>query len=73
MEWRLRALDRHYEELGGETGGDVRWLIHELRRSREALLGILTLCQDADDANPLAHDIRHRANQALGLYREDPQ
>jgi hypothetical protein len=67
IEWQLRALDGKYQ---GEAGADVRWLVHELRRSREALVHILTLCQDAPDASDLQKEIQFRANDALGLYPE---
>ena len=44
------------------------WLIHELRQNREALLAIFARCQDADESDALAKEIRFRANDALGLY-----
>lgn len=74
VEWRLRALDAQYAAQGGEAAADVRWLIHELRRSREALVNILTLCQDAAQnsggGGELQREIQFRANDALGLYPE---
>lgn len=71
VEWRLRALAEHYATVGGEVGGDVQWLIHEVRRGREALLGILTRCQDADERDELARDVKYRANETLGIYEEE--
>jgi hypothetical protein len=71
MEWRLRELERTYSSSGRETSSDVLWLIHELRQSRAALLVILARCQDADDSDATAKEIRYRANEALGLY--DPR
>jgi hypothetical protein len=71
VEWRLRALDQQYA-AGGETGADVRWLIHELRKSREALVHILTLCQDSAESSDLLSNIQFRANDALGLYEQEP-
>src|SRR5262249_33643783 len=53
LEWRLRELSRRYE-TGGETGADVQWLIDEVRRYRDALVRVLTLCQDADEGDTLA-------------------
>jgi hypothetical protein len=68
LEWRLRQIERTLSGAGTDREADVRWLVHELRRSREALVGILTRCQDADDADTFAAEIRYRANEALGLY-----
>jgi hypothetical protein len=64
IEWRLRELEQQY------ASADVKWLIHELRKSRETLLLILTLCQDAGDSSELAREIQYRANETLGLYAE---
>jgi DnaJ-class molecular chaperone len=68
LEWRLREMERAYSRSGRETEGDVLWLVHELRRCREALVQILARCQDADEADSLAQDVKYRANEALGLY-----
>ncbi len=68
MEWRLRAIERTYRTSGRETEADVLWLVHELRNSRQALLRILARCQDADDSDATARDVKFRANEALGLY-----
>jgi len=68
MEWRLRELERGHQ---GDTHGceaDMRWLIVELRRSREALVQILTRCQDTDE--PVAREIAFLANEVLGLYEK---
>jgi hypothetical protein len=67
MEWRLRDIERAH---AGETHGcegDMRWLIVELRRSREALVRILTRCQDAEETE-LLREIKFVANEVLGLY-----
>jgi hypothetical protein len=66
MEWRLRDLERAHE--GSPQEADVRWLIVELRRSREALVRILTLCQDSEE--PLARELQFLANEVLGLYEK---
>jgi hypothetical protein len=71
LEWRLREIDRIHRGSGSDTEADILWLVHELRRSREALLHILTRCQDADEGDALALDIKYRANEALGTY--DPE
>jgi hypothetical protein len=68
VEWRLREIERTSGRLGQEGEANVRWLIHELRASRAALLDVLTRCQDADECDLMARDIRHRANEALKLY-----
>jgi hypothetical protein len=68
MEWRLREIERAYRHSGRETEADVLWLVHELRRSREALDRILARCQDSEDADVTARDVRYQANEALGLY-----
>jgi hypothetical protein len=71
LEWRLRELERLHRGGGSEADADVLWLIHELRKSREALLLILSRCQDADAEDALAADVKFRANEALGIY--DPE
>jgi hypothetical protein len=68
LEWRLRELERIYRGSGRETESDVLWLVHEVRRHREALLRILARCQDADDGDATAREIKYQANEALGLY-----
>jgi DnaJ-class molecular chaperone len=68
MEWRLRELERTYTASGRETEADVVWLVNELRRHRDALLRILARCQDADESNATAYEIKYQANEALGFY-----
>jgi hypothetical protein len=70
MEWRLREIERRLRGSGSDVENDVGWLIHEVRRGRDALLAILARCQDAEDGDVLAADVRYAANQALGLYEE---
>jgi hypothetical protein len=71
MEWRLRDLERAYRGQGRDSEADVLWLVHELRRSREALLRIVALSDDTTDAAQLAHEVKHTANEVLGLYDLD--
>jgi hypothetical protein len=71
MEWRLRELEQAHQASDAETRGDVVWLVHELRRHREALTRIFALCQDAEEADGTARDVKYLANEALGLY--DPE
>lgn len=68
MEWRLRHIESEHRGSGRESEADVLWLVHELRRSREALLCILARCQDADEGDAVALAIKYHANEALGLY-----
>jgi hypothetical protein len=71
LEWRLRELERTYRGSGRETEADVLWLVNEVRRHRDTLLRILARCQDADDADATAREIKFTANETIGLY--DPQ
>jgi hypothetical protein len=68
FEWRLRELERATQTSGHESAVDIRWLIAEVRRNRDALLQILARCQDAADDDVLAADVRYLANGSLGLY-----
>ena len=68
LEWRLREIERSHRHSGREAESEVLWLAHELRRSREALVRILARCQDADESDAFARDVKFQANEALGLY-----
>lgn len=68
LEWRLRAIEQNYRQSERETAGDVLWLVNELRQARESLVRILARCQDADDTDALAAEIRKEVNEALGMY-----
>jgi hypothetical protein len=68
LEWRLRAIENAYRQSERETAGDVLWLVNELRQARESLVRILARCQDADDSDVLAAEVREEANLALGIY-----
>jgi hypothetical protein len=68
LEWRLRDLEQSHQGASHGCEADLRWLIVELRRSREALVRILTRCQDADE--PLARELQFLANEVLGLYEK---
>jgi len=67
VEWRARDIERAHAGAAGGTGGDIRWLLAELRRSRDALTEIAALAQELDE-NPISARIRFAANQALRLY-----
>lgn len=74
VEHRLGDIERR---LGGPGSAarveqtDVRWLMHELRCSREALVRILSRALDASPTDDLASEVRYVANLALGYY--DPR
>ncbi len=68
LEWRLRELERQYRDLGGEAATDVLWLVHELRVARDALVRILARCDDADESDAIAREVKYVANETLGLY-----
>jgi hypothetical protein len=68
LEWRLRELERVYRTAGGDAATDVLWLVHELRGAREALVRVLARCDDADDHDAVAREVKFLANEALGLY-----
>lgn len=67
-EWRLSALEQAYRNTGREASADVMWLVHEVRRSQDALVRILARCQDAADSDAVAQYVRFEANEALGFY-----
>jgi len=68
-EWRLRDIERNHSAGTHGCETDIRWLIHELRQSREALVHILARCQDESAGPPeLAAAVQFAANRALGLY-----
>ncbi len=69
LEWRLREIERR---PGFDADGDLRWLVQQLRRSRELLVLILARCQDADAEDEVARDVARLANEALGLYAPEP-
>ncbi len=68
LEWRLRAIEGVHRHAVHETSSDVLWLVHEVRRMRDSLVRILARCQDADETDVTAVEVRHEANEALSLY-----
>jgi hypothetical protein len=74
VEHRLGDIE---QRLGGPGAtaridqADVRWLLHELRCSREALVRLLSRALDASPGDALASEVRYVANLALGYY--DPR
>jgi hypothetical protein len=68
VEWRSRDIERAHAKEQSASARDVRWLLAELRRARDALTEIHALAQELDDSNPIATRIRFKANHALRLY-----
>ena len=68
MEWRMRDVEHAHRGSGRESEADVLWLVHELRRSREALMRIVARCDDAGRSDELALEVKHLANDVLRLY-----
>jgi hypothetical protein len=71
-EWRLRDIERAHQGTTQAADGEIRWLIFELRRTREALLHILSRSQDDSVIDGLGAEIQFLANRALGLYEIGP-
>jgi hypothetical protein len=71
-EWRMRDIERAHPGATHGCENEMRWLIFELRRTREALLQILSRCQDDSGTAQLAAEIQFTANRALGLYGVRP-
>src|SRR5580765_6526936 len=67
-ERRLRDIEQRHVGVPN-VDADLRWLLFEVRRSRLALLRILTRCQDAG-GDELAREIRFYVQQATGMYRQ---
>ena len=64
----MRDIERAHRDDAHACAPDTRWLVFELRRSRDALQRILARCQDEDETNPLAAEVKFVANQVLELY-----
>jgi len=67
IEWRARDIERAHAGASDSTGGDVRWLLAELRCARDALTEISALAQELEEG-PISARIRFTANTALRLY-----
>lgn len=70
-EARLRQIENSLDGREGETALDLRWLAGELRRSRDALLKVMTAAQDGNAEDELLANIRFEANEALGVYEKE--
>jgi DnaJ-class molecular chaperone len=68
VEWRIRAIEEAHRKVKDESAADVLWLVNELRVAREALVRILARCQDADEGDIVASEVKFQANEALGIY-----
>jgi hypothetical protein len=67
LEWRLRDIEHVHLGQGHSYEADVRWLVHQVRRSREALVQILSRCLDAEPG-PFVAEVEHTVNAALDYY-----
>ncbi len=67
-EQQVREIEVRASRLTGEAAADVGWLIGELRRSRSALLKVLTAAQEVE-GDELIKRIRFVANESLQIYR----
>jgi hypothetical protein len=67
-DWRMRDIERAHAAPSDPTSSEVRWLVAELRNSRQALNEIIALAHDIEDSNVIGQRIRFAANRALGLY-----
>jgi len=70
-DWRLSAIEKHYDGDQSQAAQDVAWLALELRRVRHAMMQILALAQDTAQDSPASHRIQFLANDALGVYRPE--
>ena len=61
-------IEDTYRRAERETANDVLWLVNEVSQAREALMRILARCQDADEADATAREVKYAANEALGVY-----
>ena len=64
----MRDIERAHSDDAHGCARDMRWLVFELRRSRDALQQILARCADEDESSTLATDVKFVANQVLELY-----
>lgn len=71
-EHHLREVEARVARMSGEAAAEVGWLVVELRRTRQAMLKVLTAAQDAGESNDLIARIRFEANEALKIYRVEP-
>lgn len=74
-EQRVREIERRCQKLTGEAQDDVRWLVGELRRTRAALVKVMTAAQDGPADDELLKRVLFEAIEALGMYprtRQDP-
>ena len=68
IEWRVREIERDVGARNDEASMDVRWLVFELRRARDALTELLALADDLDET-PIRTRMMFIANGALDLYQ----
>jgi len=67
-EQRMRQIEVHVKRLSGEAQLDTQWLVAQLRKTRDALVKVMTAAQDGAPEDDLLKRIRFEANEALGMY-----
>lgn len=67
VEWRARDIELAHASGSTPVARDVRFLLAELRRSRDALMEIASLAQELDD-NAVVSRLRFTVTRALRLY-----
>lgn len=72
-EQRVREIERRCQKLTGEAKQDAEWLVSELRRTRAALVKVMTAAQDGPQDNELLKRILFEAIEALGMYPRTTQ
>ena len=71
VEWRMRDIERAHEAAGAQVASDIRWLVAELRRSRKALVEVVTLAQEPPNEE-LVKQVGVVAGDALCLFEVHP-
>jgi hypothetical protein len=67
VEWRARDIELAHASGATPVARDVRFLLAELRRSRDALMEIASLAQELDE-NAVVSRLRFTVMRALRLY-----
>jgi len=76
-ERRLREIETRFRNDETQAGIDVTWLVFELRRSREALMKVLTMSGEAGGPGETSvdvaasHQVWHIANNVLMVYEPE--
>jgi hypothetical protein len=71
VEWRARDIELAHAGGTTATARDVRFLLAELRRSRDALMEVASLASELDE-NAIVSRLRFTVTRALRLYEVVP-